>query len=82
MVRIEILGMGCGKCNKLAGLVKDAVAEISDKAEIVKVEDVRKIMEHGVMNTPALVINGKVMSAGRIPEMAEIRAMIGASKAD
>ena len=71
-MKIEILGTGCPKCKQLEANAKKAVAEAGIKAEIVKVTDIAKIVEYGVMSTPALVINGKVKSSGRIPDTNEI----------
>jgi small redox-active disulfide protein 2 len=72
-MKIEILGTGCPKCKKLEENVRKAVEESGEKAEIVKVTDIAKIVEYGVMSTPALVIDGKVKSSGRIPEVKEIK---------
>ena len=72
-MRIEILGTGCPKCKKLEENARKAVQESGKKAEIVKVTDIGKIVEYGVMSTPALVVDGKVKSSGRIPEAGEIK---------
>jgi len=73
-MKIEILGTGCEKCKKLEENTKKAVEELVLKdAEIAHVKDIEKILGYGVMTTPALVINGKVKSAGRIPEVEEIK---------
>jgi len=71
-MKIEILGTGCPKCKQLEANAKKAVAEAGIKAEIIKVTDIAKIVEYGVMSTPALVINGKVKTSGRIPDTNEI----------
>jgi small redox-active disulfide protein 2 len=70
-MKIEILGSGCPKCKKLEENARKAAEKIK-KAEIVKVTEIDKIIEYGVMSTPALVIDGKVRSSGRIPEVEEI----------
>jgi len=72
-MKIEILGTGCPKCKALEGNARKAVSESKVKAEIVKVTDIEKIIEHGVMSTPALVIDGKVKASGRIPDAEEIK---------
>lgn len=72
-MKIEILGMGCIKCNTLYGNVRKAVKELGIKPEIEHVRDLDRIVEYGVMSTPALVVDGKVMSSGRIPEVEEIK---------
>ncbi len=72
-MKIEILGPGCPKCKKVAQLTEQAVKELGVEAEIVKVADIKEIMNRGVMFTPALAINGEVKSAGKIPTMEEIK---------
>ncbi|MCX7908913.1 MAG: thioredoxin family protein, partial [Ignavibacteria bacterium] len=61
---IKVLGTGCIKCNTLAERVKQAIAKNNFDAELEKVEDLMEIMKYGVMVTPALVINGKVVASG------------------
>ncbi|MCX6076684.1 MAG: thioredoxin family protein [Campylobacterales bacterium] len=65
-MKIEVLGTGCSKCKALEEATKQAVAKSGKFAQIEKVEDIQKIMEYGVMNTPALVIDGKVLSTGKV----------------
>jgi len=76
-MKIEILGMGCAKCNKLEELVRATVQETGVSAEISKVEDIKKIMGYGVMTTPALVIDGEVKVAGKFPAKDEIKKWLG-----
>jgi small redox-active disulfide protein 2 len=75
-MKIEILGTGCAKCHKLDELVRETVKESGVSAEITKVEDIKKIMAYGVMTTPALVIDGQVKIAGKIPSIEEIKQLI------
>jgi small redox-active disulfide protein 2 len=75
-MKIKILGPGCARCKTLEKLTRDAVAETGVNAEVEKVEDIVKIMGYGVMNTPALVINEKVMLSGRIPSITEIKEIL------
>jgi small redox-active disulfide protein 2 len=75
-MKIEILGMGCPKCKKLTQNAQQAVAELGIEAEIIKVEELDKITEYGVMMTPALVIDGEVKVAGKIPSKQEIMTWI------
>ncbi len=75
-MKIEILGTGCAKCNKLEDMVKIAVQETGIEAEIGHVRDIKKIMEYGVMTTPALVIDGEVKAAGKIPPLEEIKKLL------
>ena len=72
-MKIKILGMGCPKCKMLYENAKKAVEEKGIQAEIVKVEDMDKITECGVMMTPALVINGEVKSSGKVLSAEEIK---------
>ncbi len=73
-MKIEILGTGCTKCNALVENAKQAVAQAGLFAQVEKVEDLTKIMEYGVMNTPGLVINGEVKSTGKLLNIEEIKA--------
>jgi len=75
-VKIEILGMGCPKCKKLYENAQAAVKELNVQAEVVKVEDIQKIMDYGLMTTPAIAIDGEVKAAGRIPAPDEIKKWI------
>jgi small redox-active disulfide protein 2 len=71
-VRIKILGPGCTRCQHTAKLVREAVAEASVLAEIEEVTELTKIAKYGVIGTPAVVIDEKVMSVGKIPKKEEI----------
>jgi len=75
-MKIEILGMGCPKCKKLYENAQSAVKELNVQAEVVKVEDIQKIMDYGLMVTPAIAIDGEVKAAGRIPAPDEIKKWI------
>jgi small redox-active disulfide protein 2 len=72
-MRIEILGTGCSKCKQLEANARKAIEETNKKAEIVKVTEINKIIEYGVMSTPAIVIDGEVKASGRIPTAEEIK---------
>jgi len=72
-MKIEILGMGCPKCKMLYENAKKAVLEKNIQAEVLKVEDMDKITEYGVMMTPALVIDGAVKATGKVPSAEEIK---------
>ena len=72
MVKIEVLGSGCANCQKLEKNAHEAVAMAGVEAEVVKVTDYSEIASRGVMNTPGLVIDGEVKSAGRIPSAGDI----------
>ncbi|MDD5692433.1 MAG: thioredoxin family protein [Candidatus Omnitrophica bacterium] len=77
-MKIEILGMGCPKCKKLYENARAAVKDLNTEAEVVKVEDMQKIMDYGIMLTPAIAIDGQVKAAGRIPAPEEIKKWISA----
>jgi len=81
-MKIEILGMGCATCNKLEDTVRLAIKEAGIDAQIDHVKDIKKIMTYGVMTTPALVIDGVVKAAGKIPTLTDIKQMIGGNKND
>ena len=76
MRKIEVLGPGCPNCRRLEANARQAIAMAGVEAEIVKVEDYRQIMTYGVMSTPALVIDGRVVSYGRIPSAGDIAEML------
>lgn len=75
-MKIEILGTGCAKCKALEEATKQAVAQSGQFAQIEKVEDIMKIMEYNVMSTPGLVIDGKVVSTGKLLSVNEIVELI------
>ncbi|MCB4791579.1 MAG: thioredoxin family protein [Elusimicrobia bacterium] len=76
-MKFEVLGTGCQKCKKLMELISEVVKEMNISAEIVKVDKINDIINYGVMTTPALAIDGKVVVAGRIPSKDEIKKWIG-----
>ncbi|MCB4756968.1 MAG: thioredoxin family protein [Elusimicrobia bacterium] len=75
-MKIEILGIGCPKCKQLTANAETAVKELNLNAEVVKVTDIDKITGYGVMMTPALAIDGKVISAGKVLPSDEIKKLI------
>lgn len=76
MKEIKILGTGCPKCKKLEELSKKAAEELGIEHSIEKIEEINKIMEYGIMTTPALVVDGKVKAAGKVPSLDEVKNMI------
>jgi small redox-active disulfide protein 2 len=78
---IQVLGTGCTKCKTLHETVKKAVQETGVEAEVEKVEDIQKIMSFEILMTPGLVINGEVKTAGRVPNLEEVKKLILAAKA-
>jgi small redox-active disulfide protein 2 len=75
-MKIQILGTGCAKCNQLAEATVQAVRELNLPCEFEKVTDLRQIMAFGVMTTPALVVDGKVRLAGKIPSSSELKMLL------
>ncbi len=76
MKKIQILGTGCPKCNQLAQAADTAAQELNLEYELTKVTELNEIMAFGVMVTPALVINGQVKTAGKVPSTEEIKSML------
>ena len=75
-MKIKVLGTGCSKCKQLEENTRKALEETGKKAEIEKVTDLNKIIEAGVMTTPALVIDEKVVCSGSIPTTEEIKKLL------
>jgi len=75
-MNIKILGPGCARCHQLGKTTKEAVKELGIDAEIEEVKDINKIMEYPILTTPGLVINEKLVCAGRVPNKAEITRLI------
>jgi small redox-active disulfide protein 2 len=73
---LEVLGTGCARCKQLHEAVIKAVTESGVQAEVRKVEDIAQIMMYGVMSTPALVKDGKVLVAGKVPTPKEIASWL------
>ena len=76
MKKIEVLGTGCAKCNRLEKNVQKAVNEAGIQAEIKKIEDLNEIMNRGVMMTPAIFINGEAKIVGRVPGADELKELL------
>lgn len=76
MKKIQILGAGCPKCKKLAETAEAAAKELGIEYEIEKVTDINEIMKFGVMITPALVVDGKVKIAGKMPSAEQLKEML------
>jgi len=78
MLTVKILGSGCANCKKLESVARDAASETGVQAEFLKVTDMMEIMQYDLLSTPALVINEKLVSSGRIPTKAEIQGWLAA----
>ena len=73
---IKILGSGCKKCITLSENTQAALANLGREAQVIKVTDFAEIAAHGVMSTPALVIDDKVVSVGKVLSSAEVAALL------
>jgi small redox-active disulfide protein 2 len=79
MRSIEVLGSGCANCHRLADNARQAATLAGVDAEVVHVTDMREIAGRGVMSTPGLAIDGKLVSVGRIPSAGDIAKWLGES---
>ena len=82
MLQIKVLGPGCPNCEKVEAAAKKAVANFGVEANIEKVTDYGQIMSYNAMATPGLVINEKLVSAGRIPADAEVMSWVANALAE
>ncbi len=80
-MKVKVLGPGCAKCKALYGEAAKAIASLGLEAELEKVEKLEEIMAYRIMATPALVIDGEVKSAGRLPSATEITTWLSAAGA-
>jgi small redox-active disulfide protein 2 len=75
-VKIQILGTGCAKCKKLTENAEAAAKELGVPYELEKVTDIQQIMAFRVMMTPALVVDGKIVSSGKVPAVDELKKLL------
>ncbi|MEX1208989.1 MAG: thioredoxin family protein [Acidimicrobiia bacterium] len=75
---IKVLGAGCASCHTLEDRTSEALAQLGVSGEIEMVTDYIQIARYGVMSTPALVVDGKVVFAGRVPKVAELMTILAA----
>lgn len=73
---IQVLGTGCPKCKKLAEVAEAAAKELGIAYQFEKVTEINRIVDFGVMMTPALVVDGNVKVAGRVPDMNEMKKLL------
>ena len=76
MKEIKVLGTGCSNCTTLYDNVKSAVAELGIDATVEKEQDIMKIMEYNVMSIPALVVDGSVLSAGKVLTIEDVKKLL------
>ncbi len=76
MVTIKVLGPGCANCQKVESIARSAVANMGVEAEIIKVTDYGQMMAYNILATPGLVINEKLVAAGRIPKESEVMTWV------
>ncbi len=75
-MKIQILGTGCPKCRKLTALAEEAAKELGISYELEKVDDVNDIIAFGVMTTPGLAVDGRVLTSGKVPSAAEVKKLL------
>ena len=75
-MKIEVLGSGCPKCMSLEQNVKKALSDLAVQADVGKVTDIQQIIQRGVMSTPALVIDGKLVLQGKTPSVEQLKQLI------
>lgn len=80
MMDIKVLGTGCAKCGTLESATRKATEELNLDVTIEKVEDIIEIMNYGIMRTPGLVINGKVVVSGQVPKMSKLKEILTQNK--
>jgi small redox-active disulfide protein 2 len=75
-MKIQILGTGCAKCNKLAEATREAAEAIGLDYEMEKITDMLRFADFGVMITPAMAVDGKVKVSGRVPDLEELKTLL------
>ena len=73
---IKVLGPGCNNCVTLEARTREALAQLGQDASIEKVTDTAQIMGYGIMSTPGLVVDGKVVVSGRVPSVKQLTGML------
>jgi len=74
---IEILGPGCSRCQSVEKVVRQVVEDLDLKTEVRKTGEIERMLELGVMATPAIAIDGEVKMVGKVPKPAEVRQLLG-----
>ena len=76
MKTIKILGTGCPKCKQTEAVIKEVLVQSGKEAEVIKVEDIQKIMEYNVLSTPAVVVDEVVKLRGKVPTLQEVLSLL------
>jgi small redox-active disulfide protein 2 len=74
---IEILGPGCARCKETYRIIREAVEQTGLDCEVTKNESIERMAELGLMSTPGVAVDGKVVLAGRVPRAGEVRQLLG-----
>ncbi len=75
-MKIQILGTGCPKCKKLAEVADQAARELGLNYELIKVTELTDILDFGVMSTPGLAVDGKVLTSGQVPTLDRVKSLL------
>ena len=75
-MKVEVLGVGCPKCRKMYENAEKAIKELGIEAELIKIYDSIEIAKRGIIETPAIAINGEVKIAGRVASVEEIKELL------
>jgi small redox-active disulfide protein 2 len=81
-MKVQILGIGCARCQELEKRVRDALAEMNVAADVEHVKDIKLFASMGVFMTPGLLVDGKVASQGKVPSKDELKKLLSAAKPD
>lgn len=76
MLTVKVLGSGCASCKNVEQLARQAIAKLDLEAEVIKVTDYAEMMQYNILSTPGLVINDKLVCAGRIPTEAQVTSWL------
>ena len=76
MKDIKVLGPGCAKCTELAEQVQNTAKQLGIEYTFENMQDINRIMEYGVMFTPALIVNGEIKISGKVPSVDELKEML------
>jgi small redox-active disulfide protein 2 len=79
-MKVQIIGIGCARCNELEKRVMDVLAELNAAADIEHITDLKRFASFGIFMTPGLVIDGKVAAQGKVPSKDELKKLLGGGK--